>query len=180
MGTPSGNEPLEELATVVKDLIKAGERYRDEADSSASALMTTAVALGAATIAAANALKDVQRVPDLVSWIALAGLTGALLGGGAARAGVLQRFLRGTATLWNRERFLSCELRRWAETAACGGERADDATAPRETPDSQEHEVRRIKEAALKLSCTTSEIHDRAIRFKNGLLFAAAFRSRLR
>jgi hypothetical protein len=155
---------LDALDEVVDRLVKHGEARRQEADASAATLMTTAVALGAASIAAANAFDDVQRVPELFVWVVLTGLTGALLLGGASRLGILQRLAKDTGPLWAEEHRLSDDLRRLAVKSADGA--AVD-------PASSAIAVRLVKELALTLSCTTSEIHERTVNFKNRLLIAA-------
>jgi hypothetical protein len=160
---------LDEFGAVLEAIIKHGETRRQDADATASALMTTAVALGAATIAAANALNDVQRIPEVLAWIVLAGLVGALLSGGAARAGILQRLNPRTGPLWARERCLIRNLRTLAEAVI---HRVDDTGRDAAEAGDAKLDVMRIKETALDLSCAISEIHDLTVRFKNDLLIA--------
>jgi hypothetical protein len=163
---PVPDDELDVLIAVHQELIKLADARRQHADATGATLMTTAVALGAALVATANALTDAEKIPEWAAYVALGGLVATLLLGGAARAGVLQRLSRATGPLWSQERQLVLELRTLAEEASSASER-DHRRAPQ---DAASLDARYIKREALRLWCTTAEIRDRTVDFKNRIL----------
>jgi hypothetical protein len=161
------DDVLDSLIAVHQELMKRGDARRQHADATGATLMTTAVALGAALVATANALEDAAQIPETAAYVALGGLVATLVFGAAARASVLQKLRRTTSPLWDTETILIAELRDLAETAGYAYERGP------EDPDRVLAALgkREIKAKSLLLWRTTSEIRDRTVRFKNDLLF---------
>src|SRR3954471_14521852 len=101
--TPDEQARLDEVDSLIavhEELLRQAYTRRQRTDGTAGTLMTTAVALGAALVAAAKALNDPGPIAGPLGYIALGGLVGALVLGGASLATVVAKALpTGRSTL---------------------------------------------------------------------------------